>query len=125
MFWLRLLSIFRKVAFFRQKPKKSEPAHGEYSLTAKKLKEKWGVLVSVEGVPSALLSTIKLTITSAEEGVFVFTIHPNVDEPVVLRLEELLQMQYEGKAIIKMFSPVATINVNLLLFMLNKKFFGK
>ena len=38
--------------------------------------------------------------------------------------KDLLQMQYEGLSIMKMFNR-AKINVNLLIFLLNKKFYGK
>uniref|UniRef100_A0A8C9ZJQ2 Uncharacterized protein n=1 Tax=Sander lucioperca TaxID=283035 RepID=A0A8C9ZJQ2_SANLU len=37
---------------------------------------------------------------------------------------DLLQLQYEGVAVMKMFDK-AKINVNLLIFLLNKKFFKK
>lgn len=39
-------------------------------------------------------------------------------------LQDLLQLQYEGVAVMKMFGR-AKINVNLLIFLLNKKFYGK
>lgn len=38
--------------------------------------------------------------------------------------QDLLQLQYEGVAVMKMFDK-AKINVNLLIFLLNKKFYGK
>lgn len=38
--------------------------------------------------------------------------------------QDLLQMQYEGVAVMKMFDK-AKVNVNLLIFLLNKKFYGK
>ncbi|MGH0177013.1 UNVERIFIED_CONTAM: hypothetical protein FKN15_074157 [Acipenser sinensis] len=37
---------------------------------------------------------------------------------------DLLQLQYEGVAVMKLFDR-ATVNVNLLIFLLNKKFYGK
>uniref|UniRef100_A0A2K5HBL5 Ras-GAP domain-containing protein n=1 Tax=Colobus angolensis palliatus TaxID=336983 RepID=A0A2K5HBL5_COLAP len=37
---------------------------------------------------------------------------------------DLLQMQYEGVAVMKMFDKVK-VNVNLLIYLLNKKFYGK
>lgn len=45
-------------------------------------------------------------------------------EKVELIFQDLLQMQYEGASIMKMFDR-AKINVNLLIFLLNKKFYGK
>lgn len=38
--------------------------------------------------------------------------------------QDLLQLQYEGVAVLKMFDK-AKVNVNLLIFLLNKKFFQK
>lgn len=38
--------------------------------------------------------------------------------------QDLLQLQYEGVAVMKMFGK-AKVNVNLLIFLLNKKFFKK
>uniref|UniRef100_A0A673C0J9 IQ motif containing GTPase activating protein 1 n=1 Tax=Sphaeramia orbicularis TaxID=375764 RepID=A0A673C0J9_9TELE len=45
-------------------------------------------------------------------------------ETLQLEYQDLLQLQYEGVAVMKLFDR-ATINVNLLIFMLNKKFYGK
>lgn len=42
----------------------------------------------------------------------------------VLCVQDLLQLQYEGVAVMKMFDK-AKVNVNLLIFLLNKKFYGK
>jgi len=39
--------------------------------------------------------------------------------------QDLLQLQYEGVSVMKMFDGRALINVNLLIFLLNKKFYGK
>ncbi|RLV88778.1 hypothetical protein DV515_00015297 [Chloebia gouldiae] len=41
-----------------------------------------------------------------------------------LHYQDLLQLQYEGVAVMKMFDK-AKVNVNLLIFLLNKKFFKK
>lgn len=43
---------------------------------------------------------------------------------VVSHRQDLLQLQYEGVAVMKLFDR-ATINVNLLIFLLNKKFYEK
>ena len=39
-------------------------------------------------------------------------------------LQDLLQLQYEGVAVIEMFNK-AKINVNLLIFLVNKKFYSQ
>lgn len=43
---------------------------------------------------------------------------------VCVCFQDLLQLQYEGVAVMKMFDK-AKVNVNLLVFLLNKKFYGK
>ncbi|MEQ2189409.1 hypothetical protein GOODEAATRI_025024 [Goodea atripinnis] len=45
-------------------------------------------------------------------------------EEFPLKYQDLLQLQYEGVAVMKMFDK-AKVNVNLLIFLLNKKFFNK
>ncbi len=42
----------------------------------------------------------------------------------LLHTQDLLQLQYEGLAIMKMFGR-AKVNVNLLIFLINKKFYGR
>lgn len=44
--------------------------------------------------------------------------------PLFVCLQDLLQLQYEGLAIMKMFGR-AKINVNLLIYLINKKFYGR
>lgn len=39
-------------------------------------------------------------------------------------LQDLLQLQYEGVAVMRLFDR-ARVNVNLLVFLINKKFYGK
>ncbi len=45
-------------------------------------------------------------------------------EHVEVDIQELLQLQYEGVAVMNMFGK-ARINVNLLLHLLNVKFYGR
>ncbi len=42
----------------------------------------------------------------------------------LIAFQDLLQLQYEGVAVMKMFDK-AKVNVNLLIFLINKKFYGK
>ena len=41
-----------------------------------------------------------------------------------MSFQDLLQLQFEGVAVMKMFGK-AKVNVNLLIHLLNKKFYGK
>ena len=54
---------------------------------------------------------------------FILTASPHLTL-LLPRLQDLLQLQYEGVAVMKMFGR-AKINVNLLIFLLNRKFYGK
>lgn len=45
-------------------------------------------------------------------------------EKIELDVQHLLQLQYDGCSIMDLFGK-AKINVNLLLFLLNSKFYGK
>lgn len=48
----------------------------------------------------------------------------NVSIVIIIIPQDLLQLQYEGVAVMKMFNK-AKINVNLLIFLINRKFYGK
>ncbi len=40
-----------------------------------------------------------------------------------LRLEDLLQCQFNNIQVMSLFDGIAKVNVNLLIFLINKKFF--
>uniref|UniRef100_A0A8C5RL87 IQ motif containing GTPase activating protein 3 n=1 Tax=Laticauda laticaudata TaxID=8630 RepID=A0A8C5RL87_LATLA len=94
--------------------------------TAARLFEK-GVLLEIEALPpNQLRNVIFDIIPSREAGKFqVKAKFMGVNmENFQLSYQDLLQLQYEGVAVMKMFDR-AKINVNLLIFLLNKKFFKK
>uniref|UniRef100_A0AAY4BGC4 IQ motif containing GTPase activating protein 2 n=1 Tax=Denticeps clupeoides TaxID=299321 RepID=A0AAY4BGC4_9TELE len=94
--------------------------------TAARLHEK-GVILEIEGVQSNQLKNVMFDISPTEEvGDFeVKAKFLGVEvEKVQLHFQDLLQLQYEGVAVMKMFDR-AKVNVNLLIFLLNKKFYGK
>ncbi|KAF6293016.1 IQ motif containing GTPase activating protein 3 [Rhinolophus ferrumequinum] len=94
--------------------------------TAAQLVEK-GVLVEIEDLPSNHFRNVIFDITPGDEaGKFeVNAKFLGVDmERFQLHYQDLLQLQYEGVAVMKLFSK-AKVNVNLLIFLLNKKFFQK
>ncbi|XP_028565601.2 ras GTPase-activating-like protein IQGAP3 isoform X1 [Podarcis muralis] len=107
----------------RNKPSKKQAT---LHYTAARLFEK-GVLLEIEDLPaSQLRNVIFEIIPCGEAGKFqVKAKFMGVDmEKFQLHYQDLLQLQYEGVAIMKMFDK-ARINVNLLIFLLNKKFFKK
>ncbi|XP_078479638.1 ras GTPase-activating-like protein IQGAP1 isoform X1 [Lampetra planeri] len=94
--------------------------------TAARLYEK-GVLLEIEDVTLNQFKNVLFDITKGEKiGIFeVKAKFMGVEmEKVELNFQDLLQLQYEGVAVMKMFER-ARVNVNLLIFLLNKKLYGK
>ncbi|XP_059688246.1 ras GTPase-activating-like protein IQGAP3 [Gavia stellata] len=94
--------------------------------TAARLFEK-GVLLEIEDLPPSQFRNVIFDIIPCEEsGKFqVKAKFMGIDmERFQLHYQDLLQLQYEGVAVMKMFDK-AKVNVNLLIFLLNKKFFKK
>ncbi|XP_071435663.1 ras GTPase-activating-like protein IQGAP3 isoform X1 [Pithys albifrons albifrons] len=94
--------------------------------TAARLLEK-GVLLEIQDLPPSQFKNVIFDIIPCEEsGKFqVKAKFMGIDmEHFQLHYQDLLQLQYEGVAVMKMFDK-AKVNVNLLIFLLNKKFFKK
>ncbi|XP_012880687.1 PREDICTED: ras GTPase-activating-like protein IQGAP2 [Dipodomys ordii] len=94
--------------------------------TAAKLQEK-GVLLEIDDLLTNQFKNITFDIMATED-VGIFDVRSKVlgveMEKVQLNIQDLLQMQYEGVSVMKMFEKVK-VNVNLLIYLLNKKFYGK
>ncbi|XP_057582766.1 ras GTPase-activating-like protein IQGAP3 isoform X5 [Hippopotamus amphibius kiboko] len=94
--------------------------------TAAQLLEK-GVLVEIEDLPTSHFRNVIFDLSPGDEaGTFeVKAKFLGVDmERFQLHYQDLLQLQYEGVAVMKLFNK-AKVNVNLLIFLLNKKFLRK
>ncbi|XP_051038963.1 ras GTPase-activating-like protein IQGAP2 [Phodopus roborovskii] len=94
--------------------------------TAAKLHDK-GVLLGIDDLQTNQFKNVTFDIIATEDvGIFdVRSKFLGVEmEKVQLNIQDLLQMQYEGVAVMKMFDKVK-VNVNLLIYLLNKKFYGK
>ncbi|NXQ70120.1 IQGA1 protein, partial [Quiscalus mexicanus] len=94
--------------------------------TAARLHEK-GVLLEIEDLQGNQFKNVIFEISPTEEvGDFeVKAKFMGVQmETFMLHYQDLLQLQYEGVAVMKLFNR-AKVNVNLLIFLLNKKFYGK
>ncbi|KAM4600495.1 ras GTPase-activating-like protein IQGAP3 [Polymixia lowei] len=105
------------------KGKKRAPS---LTYSAARLQEK-GVLLEIEDLPVTQFKNVIFDIVpGVEKGSFqVKARFLGVDmEQFPLKYQDLLQLQYEGVAVMKMFDK-AKVNVNLLIFLLNKKFFKK
>ena len=94
--------------------------------SAAKLHEK-GVLLEVEGLPHSQFKNVLFEISPTENnGIFMIKgKFMGVEmEKVDVDIQRLLELQFEGAPIMDMFGK-AKINVNLLLYLLNRKFYGK
>lgn len=86
-----------------------------------------GVLVKVEDISESQLKHVNMEISSEEVGIFTIRATILKIETVKTQLifQELLQLQYENVPTMKLCDGQVTVNVNLLIFLINKKFFGK
>ncbi|XP_078048629.1 ras GTPase-activating-like protein IQGAP1 [Augochlora pura] len=94
--------------------------------SAAKLQEK-GVLLEVDGLPQAQFKNVIFEISPTEHsGLFnVRCKFMGVEmEKIDIDIQKLLELQFEGSPIMDMFGK-AKVNVNLLLYLLNRKFYGK
>lgn len=100
------------------------PQFGSFKYTAAELLKK-GVIVSIdENVPKNY-NQIMLTLSSDEPGVFVIeasVLGVKMSDRLEIRVDELLQHQYNGIQAMTLFD-IAKVNVNLLTYLLNKKFY--
>ncbi|XP_059079464.1 ras GTPase-activating-like protein IQGAP1 [Tigriopus californicus] len=108
--------------------KNEKRLHSRQSIkyTGSKLHEK-GILHTIQGLPANQFKNVVFEFTPKDEdGVFEVNVcfMGSKMESVEIDLQELLQLQYEGVAMMNMFGK-ARINVNLLLHMLNIKFYGR
>lgn len=114
----------KKTGFFRRSAAQTTVKSVHYN--AVQLKEK-GVVLEIEGLPPNQFKNVLFEIASTENpGVFDVNakfMGVSMDK-VELVFQDLLQLQYDGVAVMKMFNR-AKVNVNLLIFLLNRKFYGK
>lgn len=115
-----------KVSKKKVSDNKGKKKQATLTYTAARLHEK-GVLLEIEDLPVTQFKNVIFDIVPGEEdGVFLVKARfMGVDmEKFPLKYQDLLQLQYEEVAVMKMFDK-AKVNVNLLIFLLNKKFFKK
>ena len=93
--------------------------------SAQKLYEK-GILIEIDGVSRSQFKTLFFEIVSVAHG--SFDINAKMlglaAERVNIVFEDLLQLRFENVQIMKILDRVK-VNVNLLIFLLNKKFYGR
>ncbi|KAI8327065.1 hypothetical protein EDC96DRAFT_112436 [Choanephora cucurbitarum] len=102
------------------------PKFGSFKYSAKTLYER-GIILDIAGVSKKLYSRITLILSMDRAGIITFEGYfplLNVqDLHVDVHYEDLLQTQYEGVQTMKVLDGMATVNVNLLIYLINKKFY--
>ncbi|XP_067934294.1 ras GTPase-activating-like protein IQGAP1 isoform X2 [Watersipora subatra] len=108
-----------------KKPKKGkkETKKQVVKYNAAKLHER-GIVLEIDGCNPSQLKNVQFEISTTDDpAVFQCTAKVmTVSETHLLKLQELLELQYEGVAVMLLFER-AKVNVNLLLHLLNKKFY--
>lgn len=101
-------------------------SRGPLKYTGWKLHEK-GILLEVAGLETSQLKSVSFEIAPTDRaGVFSVRakfLGVSADE-VTIDIQDLLRQQYEGVAVTNLCER-ARVNNNLLLFLLNRKFYGK
>ncbi|PWN48300.1 hypothetical protein IE53DRAFT_203326 [Violaceomyces palustris] len=101
------------------------PKFGSFKYTAQRLHEK-GVLTSIDGFSNRQFDQITLTISSDEAG--LFTIEASVmgvsGGSCDLRIEDLLEAQFNNQQSMTLMDGMAKVNLNLLIHLINKKFYA-
>ncbi|KAK4688659.1 Ras GTPase-activating-like protein IQGAP2/3, partial [Tremellales sp. Uapishka_1] len=102
---------------------------GSYKYTAADLYEK-GILLSVNQFSPRQFDKVHVVLSSNEVGVFTLEMsHPNTaSNPVIgneqLRMEDLLQAQFDNNVRLDLFDGTAAFNLNMLIHQINKKFYA-
>ena len=102
------------------------PQFGSFKYSAQDLYER-GILLSIDQYSPRQFDKIDLVISSNQLGVFAVEMFNNAlgitnrMANADVRLEDLLQAQYQDRASLSLFNGLAKFNLNLLLYQINKK----
>ncbi|KAH9060882.1 ras GTPase-activating protein [Lactarius vividus] len=126
----RIIMPFTKQYFHLRDLQKSgkTPQFGSFKYSAQDLYER-GILLSIDQFSPRQFDRIDLVISSNQLGVFTIEAFNNTlgitNRMAVadVRLEDLLQAQYQDRASLSLFNGLAKFNLNLLLYQINKKFY--
>ncbi|KAF8138302.1 ras GTPase-activating protein [Boletus edulis] len=108
-----------------QKSGKS-PQFGSFRYSAKDLYEK-GILLSIDKFSPRQFDKIDVIISSEKAGIFNMEVLNNalgITNRIGIadiRMEDLLQAQFENQASLSLFNGLVKVNVNLFLYQINKK----
>ncbi|KAG1755714.1 ras GTPase-activating protein [Suillus lakei] len=126
----RFVLPFTKQYFHLRDLQKSgkNPQFGSFKYSAKDLYEK-GILLSIDQFSPRQFDKIDITISSNKPGIFTMEVFNNtlgITNRIAstdLRMEDLLQAQFENQASLSLFNGLAKVNISLLLYQINKKFY--
>lgn len=102
------------------------PQFGSYRYSAQELYDK-GILLSIEQYSPRQFNRIDVVLSSDVAGVFNVEIYSSVVGSstsigeTAVRMEDLLQAQFENRVALTLLDGVAKFNLNLLLYQINKK----
>ncbi|KAG6035103.1 hypothetical protein E4U19_005144 [Claviceps sp. Clav32 group G5] len=103
------------------------PKFGSYKYSARSLSEK-GVLVTWEALGDRDWDKINITISCDEVGIFAIEgSRGHIQMPgasALVPIEDMLQAQFESHQFMNLFEGSLKLNVNLLLHLVYKKFYG-
>ena len=123
---LSTLFLYFRNVHQKKEAEKNRKNKNTVKYTGAKLHEK-GVVIEIEDLPYVQLKNVLFEITpQMTTGVFQVQVKfmGVAMETVELNIQDLLQLQYEGVSVKKMMGK-AQVNVNLLLHLLNTKFYSK
>ena len=103
------------------------PQFGSFKYSAQVLYDK-GVLLSIDQFSPRQFDKIDLVLSSNQVGIFtieVFNHTLGITNRVAsadIRMEDLLQAQFQDRASLSLFNGLAKFNLSLLLYQINKKY---
>ncbi len=103
------------------------PQFGSFKYSAQRFYDK-GILLSIENYSPRQFDKLDVVLSSNAVGVFTIEIFnhalgiTNRMATQDVKMEELLQAQFDDRASISLFNGVAKFNLNLLLWQVNKKY---
>ncbi|CUA76921.1 Ras GTPase-activating-like protein rng2 [Rhizoctonia solani] len=103
-----------------------EPQFGSYKYSAQYLYER-GILLWIDRCSPRQFDRIDLVLSSNEVGIFTVQLINNLpggsEATEDIRMEDLLQAQFENRVSLSLYDGLAKFNINLLLYQINKKFY--
>lgn len=104
------------------------PQFGSFKYSAKSFYDK-GILLSIDPFSPRQFDKLDLIISSNKAGIFTIEVYNNtlgITNRIGssdLRMEDLLQAQFENQASISICNDLVKVNLQLFLYQINKKFF--